>query len=292
MYSLALQNNYTAATFIDDTPVVFNILGSRPYRPINYDGKFHGRLTLRYALANSFNVPAVKVLNTLGVDNFINHAKKLGIETWTDPSRFGLSLTLGGGEVTMTDMAEAFGVFANLGRRKDVSPILKITNTVNNTVLESDLRSKRVLDPGISYIISDILSDNNARTIAFGRNSSLEIPGYKVAVKTGTTDEKKDNWTIGYTPEFLVVVWVGNNDNTPMNPYLTSGITGAAPIWNKVMTQLLKKYSTRNTWLEQPNDVIEKNCFGGRKEYFLKGTENLINCAIPPIVTVTPTPQQ
>ena len=290
MYSLALQSNFTPASIIDDTPISFNIPGAKPYKPVNYDGKFHGRLTLRYALANSFNVPAVKVLNSVGVNNFIEHAKKLGIDTWTDPSRYGLSLTLGGGEVKMTDMAEAFGVFANLGRKKDVSALLKVENTVNNTVVESDLRSRRVLDSGVSYIISDILSDNSARAIAFGRGSSLEIPGYRVAVKTGTTDEKKDNWTIGYTPEFLVVVWVGNNNNTPMNPFLTSGITGASPIWNKVMTLLLKKYSTKNTWFEKPDNVIEKVCYGGRKEYFIRGTENLVNCLTPPIITITPTP--
>ena len=192
----------------------------------------------------------------------------------------------------MTDMAEAFGVFANEGRIKELNPILKIINTQNNLISENDLRSRRVIDPGISYIISDILSDNTARSIAFGRNSSLEIPGYKVSVKTGTTDEKKDNWTIGYTPEFLVTVWVGNNDNTPMNPYLTSGITGAAPIWNKIMALLLKKYSTKNTWFEKPNDIVEKTCFGGKKEYFLSGTENLVNCSVPPIITISPTPTQ
>ena len=104
------------------------------------------------------------------------------------------------------------------------------------------------IDPAIAYIISDILSDNFARIFAFGPGSSLEIPGYRVAVKTGTTNDKKDNWTIGYTPEFLVTVWVGNNDNTPMNPYLTSGITGASPIWNRTMSYLLKNYGSGNKW--------------------------------------------
>ena len=121
--------------------------------------------------------------------------------------------------------------------------------------------------------MSDILSDNIARQQAFGPHSALEIPGYKVAVKTGTTDSKKDNWTIGYTPEFLVAVWVGNNDNTPMNPQLTSGITGAAPIWNRVMTHLLTNYSNKNSWFNKPDEVVEKVCFGNKKEYFLPGTE-------------------
>lgn len=287
MYSLALERDYTAATPIDDTPVVFSNPGSIPYKPVNYDGKFHGRLPLRYVLANSFNVPAVKTLNTLGVNDFIEHARKMGISTWTDPSRFGLSLTLGGGEVTMVDMAKAFGTFANLGERKNVSPIIKITNVLGDTVYKNDPQSRQVLSPGVSYIISDILADNQARTIAFGARSALEIPGYKVAVKTGTTDDKKDNWTIGYTPQYLVAVWVGNNNNTPMHPFLTSGITGAAPIWNKVMTSLLTQNGGHSTWLSQPNDLVEKNCYGGRTEYFVRGTENKVSCGR---INLTPLP--
>ena len=289
MYSLALEGSYTAASIIDDSPIVFDIPGSKPYKPVNYDGKFHGRVPLRYALANSYNVPAVKVLNSLGVDNFVNHAREMGITTWNDSSRFGLSLTLGGGEVKMVDMARAFGVFANQGIQQDLSPILEVRNSADELIYERSNHSKRNLDPGVSYIISDILSDNVARSFAFGRGSTLEIPGYKVAVKTGTTDDKKDNGTIGYTPEYLVVVWVGNNNNSPMNPFLTSGITGASPIWNRVMTHLLTKYSTRNTWFEKPVNVIEKSCYGGRKEYFISGTDR-VDCARLPIVSVTPTP--
>ncbi len=289
MYSLALEGSYTAATMVDDTPVVFDIPGSKPYKPVNYDGKFHGRIPLRYALANSYNVPAVKVLNSVGVDNFVNHAREMGITTWNDSSRFGLSLTLGGGEVKMVDMARAFGVFANQGLRQDLSPILNVKNSSEDVIFERSNYSKRVLDPGVSFIISDILSDNTARSYAFGRGSSLEIPGYKVAVKTGTTDDKKDNWTIGYTPEYLVTVWVGNNNNSPMNPFLTSGITGASPIWNRVMSLLLTKYSTRNTWLEKPVNVSEKLCYGGRIEYFVSGTDK-VDCSRAPIVSITPTP--
>ncbi len=287
MYSLALERDYTAATPIDDTPVVFPNPGSVPYKPVNYDGKFHGRLPLRYVLANSFNVPAVKTLNTLGVNDFVEHARKLGISTWTDPSRFGLSLTLGGGEVSMVDMAKAFGTFASLGERKNISPIIKITDVLGDTIYENDPQPRQVLSPGVSYIISDILSDNQARTMAFGSRSALEIPGYKVAVKTGTTDDKKDNWTIGYTPEYLAVVWVGNNNNTPMHPYLTSGITGAAPIWNKVMTYLLTHNGSHNTWLSQPSDLVEKNCYGNKVEYFVRGTENKVSCAR---INLTPVP--
>ncbi|NMB84474.1 penicillin-binding protein [Candidatus Roizmanbacteria bacterium] len=279
MYSLALSKNYTAATVIDDSPTVFSVPGSESYRPVNYDGRFHGKIPLRIALANSFNIPAVKVLSTVGVSDFVDHAKKMGITTWGDSSRFGLSLTLGGGEVKMVDMATAFGVLANKGYRVNLESFTSVKKNNEPIYSITGNGGTKILDEGVAYIMSDILSDNFARQWAFGTRSSLEISGYKVAVKTGTTDEKKDNWTIGYTPDFLVATWVGNNDNQPMNPYLSSGITGAAPIWNRVMTYVLKKYNiSGNSWYSQPDNVIEKNCYFGRKEYFIKGTENKVSC--------------
>lgn len=286
MYSLALQKGYTAASLLDDSPVVFNTVGSESYSPVNYDNKFHGKVPLRYALANSYNIPAVRTLNTLGVNNFIDFATKMGISTWNDKSRYGLSLTLGGGEVTMIDMAEAFGVLANEGYKMPINYFQKIEDNNGKILREMAPFKIKEIDSAIAYIISDILSDNFARTSAFGLGTSLEVPGYKVAVKTGTTNDKKDNWTIGYTPEFLVTVWVGNNDNTPMNPYLTSGITGASPIWNRVMTYLLKNYSSGNQWYKKPSNIVEKNCYYGKKEYFVKGTEG-VSCQIPQ-ATVTP----
>ncbi len=286
-YSLALERGMTAATGIDDTPAVFKISDTESYRPVNYDGKFHGRVTLRSALANSYNIPAVRLLNQLGVNSFIDHARRMGISTWIDSSRYGLSLTLGGGEVTMLDMARAYGTFANLGSRVDLDPFVTVSSLDNNKLYEHQVRKLPVLSEGSSYVITDILSDNVARQGAFGAGSLLEIPGYKVAVKTGTTDSKKDNWTIGYTPEFLVTVWVGNNDNSPMNPALASGVTGAAPIWNRVMTMLLTNYSTQNSWFNKPDSVVGKPCFGGKVEYFLPGTENTVNCR--PFNTPTPT---
>ncbi len=278
MYSLALDKGYTAATIIDDSAVTFQIGGGRVYKPVNYDGRFHGRVTLRLALANSFNVPAVKVLNTVGVDNFIRQAENMGIGTWNDPGRFGLALTLGGGEVKLVDMATAFGVLANQGYRVNVTPLVRVEDISGSLIFESNLSRKKVLNEGIAYIISDILADNFARQLAFGSRTLLEIPGYKIAVKTGTTDEKKDNLTIGYNQEFLVAVWVGNNDNAPMNPYLTSGVTGAAPIWNRMMSYLLNNYGSGNTWYKKPENVVEKTCYFGRVEYFLKGTENTVSC--------------
>jgi len=289
MYSLALEKGYTSATTIDDAPVVFSIEGSESYKPVNYDGSYHGRIPLRYALANSYNIPAVKVLNSLGVENFINHAEKMGISTWTDHSLYGLSLTLGGGEVTMTDMAQAFGVLANSGYKAPLNYYAQINNSSNETISSLNSVKAPILDEGISYIISDILADSFARQWAFGPRSALEIPGYKVAVKTGTTNDKKDNWTIGYTPDFLVTVWVGNNDNSPMNPYLSSGITGAAPIWNRVMSYLLKTYTDKSNWYSRPDDVVEKNCYFGKPEYFISGTENKVSCS-QYLFNQTPTP--
>ncbi len=291
LYALALEKGYTAATLIDDLPVSFKLEDGSFYKPVNYDGRFHGKVPLRYALANSFNIPAVRVINDLGVNNYIDFAEKLGIKTWIDRGRYGLSLSLGGGEVRMIDVAKAFGVLANLGYKVNLNYQLQISDSANRILKEISPFKIKELDKGIAYIINDILADNYARTWAFGSNSYLEIPGYKVAVKTGTTNDKRDNWTVGYTPEFLVVVWVGNNDNSPMNPYLTSGITGAAPIWNRVMSFLLKNYSQKeNYWYEKPDNVIEKYCYFGRKEYFIKGTENKVNCHQSFLVTPTPKP--
>lgn len=293
MYSLALTKGFTAASPIDDTPTSFGRPPGEVYRPVNYDGRFHGRVPLRYALANSYNVPAVKTLNAVGVDNFVDHARNMGVSTWSDPSRFGLSLTLGGGEVKMTDMAKAFGVFANLGKRVELSPFIKVKNDTDDTIYDLLPETRSVLDENVSYIMSDILSDNVARQSAFGPNSDLVIPGYKVAVKTGTTDSKKDNWTIGYTPEYLVAVWVGNNDNTPMNPAITSGLTGASPIWHKVMQYVLTSYSTKNSWFNKPEGVVEKNCYGNRREVFVRGTENVFCQTGPkplPSLSITPSP--
>jgi 1A family penicillin-binding protein len=276
-YALALESGFTSATILDDVPTVFGIPGSAPYVPVNYDGRFHGRVPLRYALANSFNIPAVKLLNTLGVNEMVSFAKKLGITTWDDSSRFGLSLTLGGGEVHMTDMATVYGTFANQGKQVPVTGIKRIYDAKNQVLYENQPAGKRVISEETSYILSDILSDNFARRWEFGTRSALEIPGYKVAVKTGTTDMKKDNWTIGYTPDFVVSVWVGNNDNTPMNQYLASGITGAAPIWNRMMSYLLTKYGAH--WYEKPSGVVEKQCYFGKTEYFMKGTESKVSCS-------------
>ena len=286
-YALGLMNGYTGATPFIDKEICFKSLGQKDYCPVNYDGKWHGVVQMRFALGNSINIPAIKMLKLNGVSSMIATASAMGITSFAQTQDYGLSLTLGGGEVTMLDMAQVYGVFANGGYRINLHPILKIVDR-NGRILEeynpppSPIFGKKVLPSGVSFIISDILSDNNARLMAFGPYSELSIPGKVVSVKTGTTNDLRDNWTVGYTPSYLVVVWVGNNDNSPMTR-LASGITGAAPIWHDIMSHILKDKPSES--LQRPSSVIQKricNLSGllpppdgceTRFEYFIKGTE-------------------
>lgn len=288
-YTAALEKSMTAASIIVDAPIVYKTTGSPSYAPVNYDGKFHGPVPLRYALANSYNVPAVKTLAAIGLPTMMEKARAMGIDTWSvDPSRYGLSLTLGGGEVTMLEMAQVYGSLANQGKRQELRPILEITDYTGK-VLEQHSPNNPIdaVKDDVAWIISNILSDNNARTQAFGHNSALVIPGKTVSVKTGTTNDKRDNWTIGYTPSYVAVVWVGNNDNSPMNPHLTSGITGAAPIWHDIMVEILKDVPEEVN--PKPATIVSLPCYFGKVEYFVAGTEPAGGrCA--PIPTITPTP--
>lgn len=287
-YAAALSQGFTAATILDDSPVSYNSPGSPTYSPVNYDGKFRGKMSLRIALANSINIPAVKTLSKIGVQNMIDLGKKMGITTWTHPENYGLAITLGAAEAKMTDMATVYGVLANQGQRVNLNPILKLTDSKGNILeekTETSLEKTLIIDPGVAFIISNILADNAARAMEFGTNSPLNIPNRYVSVKTGTSDNKRDNWTIGYTPDFVVAVWVGNNDNSPMSQVLASGITGAAPIWHEIMTNLLSGTNPNKTTV--PPNVIQKDCIG-RKEYFIKGTENSVNCTF---IKPSPTPK-
>ncbi len=288
-YALGLLNGYTAATPFIDQRVCFPNPGRPPYCPVNYDGKFRGVIQVRQALANSINIPAVKMLKINGIEAMIATASAMGITTFTDPRRYGLSLTLGGGEVTMLDMATAFGVFANSGYKISLHPILKVIDSKGKVLEEykpppSPIFGKKILPEGVAFIISDILSDNQARSMTFGTNSPLRIGNLPVAVKTGTTNDFRDNWTIGYTPSYTVAVWVGNNDNTPMSG-LVSGITGAAPIWHNIMANLLAERPPQP--FQRPLSVIQKavcsdtgsisgkdNSCKTRFEYFIRGTES------------------
>lgn len=244
-YALAFANGKSPSSIVDDSPITYHSAGSPPYSPKNYDGKFHGKVTMRQALASSYNIPAVKTLAEVGVSNMLDKAKLMGIDTWQDRSRFGLSLTLGGGEVLMTDMAELYSTFANYGQTVELNPILEVKNYKGEVLYRNTCAldhkgcpQNQTLDKKVAYYISDVLSDNKARTPAFGPRSVLYIPNQQVAVKTGTTNNLRDNWAIGYTTDYLAAVWVGNNNNRPMS-YVASGITGASPIWNKIIRLLL-----------------------------------------------------
>jgi 1A family penicillin-binding protein len=288
-YAVALENGKTPASIIDDSPVIYQSVGSPPYAPQNYDGRFHGRVTLRESLASSYNIPAVKTLAEIGVNNLIDVAEKAGITTWKDRSRFGLSLTLGGGEVTMYDLSQVYGSFANGGSLVELNPLLEIHTSDGKTWYENDCAfdqdqclKREVFKSETAYLISDILSDNAARTPAFGPYSVLNIPNQEVAVKTGTTNSLRDNWTVGYTTDKLVAVWVGNNDNTPMSN-VASGITGASPIWNKVIRLMLDDENPHE--FQIPENLIElsicktsgtlpcNECPVIAKEIFVKGEE-------------------
>lgn len=269
-YALGIRDGLiTASTPFADVPTCFTITGQAPYCPKNYDGNFHGAVHTRFALGNSYNIPAVRALALTGLENFITFANDMGIESFQDPSRYGLSLTLGGGEVYPSEMAIAYGVFANQGIKQPLISILKVEDWKGKVLEENDteeieLSGNRVLDAETSFIISHILSDNNARIGAFGPSSFLNVRGHpEVSVKTGTTNDRRDNWTIGYNTHAVVLTWVGNNDNSPMSGAV-SGVSGASPIWNSIMKAVLDKaekgvYSENDEghgWPKQPSTVI------------------------------------
>ncbi len=283
-YSYALSHGFTPASILDDSPTVFKVAGLPAYIPKNYDGEYHGKITLRNALAQSRNVPAVKVLASYGVTKMLEQGRLMGITSWQDPSKYGLSLTLGGGDVKLIELAQTFATLANMGKKPELSAISEIKN-YRGKILEKNKNHdfEEVINPEVAYQLIDILKDNNARSPEFGTRSYLVITNHpEVAVKTGTSNDLKDNLTIGFNQNYLVAVWVGNNDSSPMSR-IASGVTGASPIWNKIMTNLLGNTPSQN-W-EIPNGLVVKNCYG-KTEYFLK--ENVPACL--PIPSPTPHP--
>lgn len=286
-YLAGLRKGYTAATLLMDTKTVFPSGDGKDYVPVNYDGKYRGPILVRQALANSLNVPAVKMVAMVGIKDMLQIAFDMGFTTLKPTDEFlkrvGLSVTLGGGEVKLVDMVAAYSAFANGGKKVEPVAILKVVDQEGNTLedwRESD--SYQVMSPGEAFIISSILSDPAARQITFGAATSLAIPGRTAAVKTGTTNDRKDNWAVGWTAEGPIVgVWVGNNDNTSMRE-VASGITGASPIWKRIMIEAVKKYGVSE--FKIPEEVIEREVdiitgygahdgFPSYKEYFIKGTE-------------------
>lgn len=288
-YVTAFKKGYTASTMIMDTPTTFpGGAGLPDYKPTNYDGKFHGPLSVRNALAGSINIPAVKTLAMVGLKDMLTTANDMGITTLTpsdeNMKRFGLSVTLGGGEVRLLELTGAYSAFSNGGLRQDPQAILKVTDR-DGRILEEfhPIAGQRVLTTGQAFLISNILSDNDARKITFGTGSLLNIPGIQVAVKTGTTNDKRDNWTVGWTTKRIVGVWVGNNDNKPMKE-VASGVSGASPIWRKVLLAAVEGL-TKEPFPVPPEIVsAEVDTVSGyrshdgfplRSEYFIKGTEPL-----------------
>jgi penicillin-binding protein 1C len=244
-YAAALEQGRTMGDIIWDTPTDIN-----GYQPLNYDRTFHGPVRIRTALANSYNVPAVQTLRQVGVEYYLNYMARFGVQTLgNDASRYGVSLTLGGGEMTLLELTRGYTVFANGGTLVRSTSILCILDNADNILYQYENSCPRgtlngntanrggyglqVIDPRIAFIIGDVLADDNARLPAFGSNSPLDLGGIAASVKTGTTDNFRDNWTVGYTRNVAVGVWVGNSDGAPM--INTSGVTGAAPIWNEVM---------------------------------------------------------
>jgi 1A family penicillin-binding protein len=286
-YVTALKKGYTASTMVMDVPTTFPGSAGQPdYNPVNYDGKYRGPVQLRYALGNSLNIPAVKLIAMVGIKDVLETAYDMGLSslppTKETLSRVGLSLTLGGGEVRLLDLTGAYSAFFNGGTKAEPIAILKVEDS-NGKVLEeiTPKKGKKVLEPEEAFIIDNILSDNSARSDAFGPNSLLNILGRQVAVKTGTTNDKRDNWTVGGNPQRAVGVWVGNNDNSPMLN-VASGISGASPIWRRIILESLSGLNPIN--FEAPEGIVTAEVdkmsgklahdgFPSRSEFFIKGSE-------------------
>lgn len=249
IYSLALMRGYTRDTVVFDTPTQFstackpqdiNNHQSPCYAPGNFDNNFRGPMTFETALAQSINIPAVKVLYLMGVKNAVNFAKSFGLGTLGDPNQYGLTLVLGGGEVRLLDLTSAYTVFANDGVRNPPTGILEVADAQGNTLSKYEAQPSTIIPSNIARDMSAMLSDAPARVPEYALNSPLSFPNFDVAVKTGTTNDTRDAWTVGYTPTIAIGVWVGNNDNTPMVRTIAGFI--AVPMWHEVMEYALSKY--------------------------------------------------
>ncbi len=297
--TLFSQGVYNAATMVMDVRQSFPDYPNPPYVPENYDRRYHGPVRLRNALARSYNIPAVWTLEKAGVKNTVNTAHRLGITTLNE-DYYGLALTLGGGEVKPIELAYAYSVLANLGtmagqpvadvnrrpghRNLDPVSILRIEDKDGGVIYEyKEPKTEQVVDPALAYLVVDILSDNNARASAFGINSDLkkDFEDRPIAAKTGTTNDFRDNWTVGFTPQLVTTVWVGNNNNESMKD--VTGLTGAAPIWHDVMLYYLKDKATE-VWPKPAGLVtVQVDALSGLlpgehtesvvSELFLTGTE-------------------
>jgi 1A family penicillin-binding protein len=263
VYAAGLELGYTPDTVLFDVPTEFSTrcdtegkpLGGETgedlcYMPENYDLAYRGPMSLRDALAQSVNVPAVKMLYLVGLDKAIDIAERLGITTLGPKERYGLTLVLGGGEVSLLEMTGAYGVFAHDGMRAPINGVLRIESPDKSVLSYMATSSTQVIDPEVARKMSDMLSDNIARTPAFGSDSHLHIPDHDVAVKTGTTNDYRDAWIVGYSSSVVVGAWAGNNDNTPMEKKVAGFII--APLWKEVMTEALALYPSEQFPSPQP----------------------------------------
>ncbi len=262
-YAAAFIKGYTPDTVLFDLPTQFSVRCPKEnttsdgdcYSPVNYDDKFRGPMTLREALAQSINVPSVKALYLAGINETIKLATDMGIENLGDSNQYGLTLVLGGGEVSLLDMTSAYGVFATEGKRSPYTSIIKVEDKNGKILEEISTKQTQVLEPEIARKISDILSDNIARTPLYGPNSVIYFNGRDVAVKTGTTNNYKDAWIVGYTPSIVVGTWAGNNDNTPMEKKVSGLIV--APMWRAFMDEVLKTVPTETFTKPQKEDSYD-----------------------------------
>jgi len=248
-YAKAFEKGLQPETLLFDVPTDFGPDGSgKNYRPNNYNGKFRGLVSLKQALAMSLNIPAVKVLYLAGIPETIELAERLGITTLTRKNIYGLSLVLGGGEVNLLELTGAYAVFANDGKRAEIDPIIRVVNHQGKNLAHFKNKVSQVIDPQVARKINKILSDNNLRVPVFGKNNSLFIKEFTTAAKTGTTQEYKDAWTIGYAPSLAVGVWSGNNDSHPMKNG-AAGIYVSAPLWQKFTREALKKLNVQEKFI-------------------------------------------
>ncbi|HDN79385.1 MAG TPA: penicillin-binding protein 1C [Chloroflexi bacterium] len=293
-YAVALEKGFTPATMLLDVRTTFITKEGEPYTPQNYDRHYHGPVLLRDALGSSLNVPAVKVLEEVGLEDVLDLARKLGITTLQEADRYGLSLTLGGGEVRLLELTAAYAAFANGGYRVDPIAILRVENAQGKVLWEAEPRlGPQVLDERVAYLITHILSDDYARLLGFGRGSILNL-SRPAAVKTGTTTDWRDNWTVGFTPQLVVGVWVGNADHSPM--YEVTGLTGAAPIWHNFMEKAHQNLPVAE--FPRPSGLVEREvcalsgklpnpyCPHRRRELFIAGTEPTETCTMHRLIEV------
>jgi len=285
VYATAFMNGYTPDTVIFDLKTQFHsgcdatgkpktedVEESDCYTPVNYDGKYRGPITMRNALAQSINIPAIKTLYLSGIKDSLETARAMGIESLKDANRYGLTLVLGGGEVSLLEITSAYGVFANNGVKNKYTPLIKVMGANKRVIYETPLTPTQVIPKNIALQISDILSDNDARAPTFGERSFLYFKDADVAVKTGTTNNYRDAWIIGYTPNIAVGAWAGNNDNTPMEKKVAGSII--APLWNAFMQEILSELPKENfkeprKYITRDTKPIFRGVWQGGESYFI-----------------------